>query len=141
MKHPNPHWIDTTACTDQERAVALERGAQPEPGDRQDPTWRLIHRAIVAAPMLGIPSGFAARVAAQMPDSPDAAVLESTLQKLLLAATVVATVVFSAPYLMAAAGEAVAQSAHLPLSMLLASAIGLGLAAAIDALAKRHRHG
>jgi hypothetical protein len=140
MKHPNPHWIDTTARTDQERADQ-EHGAQPPAGDRHDSTWRLIHRAIVATPMPDIPSGFAARIAAQIPDSLDEARLESTVQKLLLVATVLATVVFSAPYLIAAAGEVVAQSGHLPLPMLLASVIGIGVAAAIDALAKRHRHG
>ncbi len=140
MKHPNPHWNDTTARTDKELADQA-RGAQPAAGDRHDPTWRLIHRAIVAAPMPDIPHGFAARIAAQIPDSLDEARLESTVQKLLLVATVLATMIFSAPYLIAAVGEVVDQSDHLPLPMLLAGAIGIGVAAAIDALAKRHRHG
>lgn len=133
--HPLPPGYD-----EQERALLRERTAKPAPHDPRIDAYRAVHRAIIAAPMPQPPADFAARIAAEVCDLCDSSRLEALLQRLLLIAVVVATLMFAGPYLMAAAADVVALSHDLPLPMLLATGIGLGFAAAIDRLASGHRH-
>jgi hypothetical protein len=125
---------------DQERALLRERTAVPSPHDPRIDAYRAVHRAIIAAPMPQPPADFAARMAAEVGDLRERAQLEALLQRLLLIAVVVATLMFAGPYLMAAAADVAALSHDLPLPMLLATGIGLAFAAAIDRLASGHRH-
>lgn len=133
---PSPPEFDA-----QERALRQERGDHTLPRDPQTDAYRLVHRAIAAAPMPAIPTDFAARVAAQAVDlGEEGARLESMLQRIGLMIAIGAALLFSAPYLMAAGAELAAVSRQLPIPMLLASAIGVALAAGIDRLATtRHQ--
>lgn len=124
---------------DQERALRRERTAVPSPHDPRIDAYRAVHRAISAARMPQPPADFAARIAAEVGDLRERARLETLLQRLLLIAVVVATLMFAAPYLMSAAADVAALGHDLPLPMLLATGIGLVFAAAIDRLASGHR--
>lgn len=133
--HPLPPGYD-----EQERALLRERTAMPSPHDPRIDAYRAVHRAIIAAPMPQPPEDFAARMAAEVGDLRDSSRLEALLQRLLLIAAVMATLMFAAPYLMSAAADVAALGHDLPLPMLLATGIGLVFAAAIDRIASDHRH-
>lgn len=132
--HPLPPGYE-----DQERALLRERTAPSSPRDPQVDAYRAVHRAIVAAPMPPLSPDFASRMSAAVDDLRDNAKLEALLQRLLMIAAIIATLLFSAPYLMAAVADFAALRHELPLPMLVATGIGLALAAAIDRLAIGHR--
>lgn len=134
---PSPPEYDT-----QERALRQERGDCTLPRDPQTDAYRLVHRAIDAAPMPAIPADFAARMAAQVTGiGAEDARLESLLQRIALMIAVAAALLFSAPYLMSAGAELATVSRQLPMPILLASGIGMAVAAGIDRLlSTRHQH-
>lgn len=125
---------------DQERALLRERTTMRAPHDPRIDAYRAVHRAIIAAPMPQPPADFAARMAAEVCDLRDSSRLEALLQRLLLIAVVLATLLFAGPYLMAAATDVATLGHDLPLPMLLATGIGLVFAAAIDRVASGRHH-
>lgn len=134
-KHPSACGHDA-----QERALACERNAAPPSSDPEVAAYRVIHRAIVGAPMPEPPHDFAARIAALVDDAQDDTRLESLLQRLLLTAVAVAAVTLSAPYLHDAAIDMAALGKTLPVPMLLATGAGLAFAAVIDRLARQRKN-
>lgn len=135
----------------QARADALERsvpdatggaGAHPASaapvGPAVDETavaqYRLLHRAVRAAPMPALPAGFAARLAAQVRDLEESAAPEWWTILLAVACALAAAVLFALPVTAGALQQALVHLDGAPWPMLLTAAGALALAWVADRL-------
>jgi hypothetical protein len=99
--------------------------------------YRLLHRAVRAAPMPALPAGFAARLAAQVRDLDESAAPESWTMMLAGACALAAAALFALPVTAGALQQALAQLDGVPWPMLLTAAGALAVAWAGDRVAGR----
>lgn len=143
----------------QARADALERrladapgaagaGAPPTaPGDAASvdaaavADYRLLHRAVRAAPMPALPAGFAAAMAAQVRDLEERAAPEHWTLLLAAGCALAAAALFALPVTASALQQALLQLDGAPWPMLFTAAGALALAWAGDRLAGRRTPG
>lgn len=125
----------------QRQALAEQPGSGAE-GAHPDPrvdAYRLVNRAVRAAPMPSLPSDFAARVAAAIRDHEERARMESGFVIAATACTGITGAVFAYPIVSDALASTVGTLPALPWPLLMTAAAGLVMVGVLDSLLDRRK--
>lgn len=132
----NTHELEQSSL--QAQAEAAERQGSPPGGDARLDRYRLVIRAVRAAPMPELPADFAARVAASAMRAEDSSRLEDALMSLLMGALAVTALFYVWPTLGVVLGHLqlvlpdVSMLTDVPWPLLIAAAVGVGLVWLLD---------
>jgi hypothetical protein len=126
----------------QARAELAEQQQLPAGGDPAVDSYRLVIRALKQPPPEQLPANFAARVAMHAGFSEESSSLEDWLMTGLMLALAVTGLFYIRPVMANVLGQLHFQMPNLPWPLLVAAAVSVGLAWALDrgAISRFHRH-